>query len=314
MTQPIIELFNISKRYGTFKALHETYLNFEPGRVYGILGPNGAGKTTLVEIIEGLRMPSSGKVRVAGLDPFVEKGKINAILGVQLQDTHLPEDLSVEELLKLFASFYSQSLPIQDLLVLSALESSRKKRLRFLSGGQRQRLAIALALISDPDILIFDEPTTGLDPMARRACRDLILRLKGMGKTILLTTHYIEEAEQCCDWVMIFNQGRLETQGTPGDLIRSAGHSVCHLTFETDQHLDLSAFQPFDVEIMSFKDNQLSFRVSDPVGTLMRVLQLIELKGYTLIDLQMKKPSLEDVYLEILNNTQTTHQPEEVCI
>ena len=214
-----IEVENLHKSYGDLKAVDGLSLDVEEGEVFGLLGPNGAGKTTTVEILIGLRQRDSGNVRVMGFDPAQESDAVKAQIGVQLQQTQLYPLLSVEEMLKLFASFYSNSVSIDELLELVGLNERRKAKYQHLSGGQKQRLSLALTLINDPELVFLDEPTTGLDPQARRALWEIVEQMRQQGKTVLLTTHYMEEAEVLCRRVAIIDHGKILALGAPRDLI-----------------------------------------------------------------------------------------------
>jgi len=213
----------LEKRYGAVVAVDGLSLAVERGECFGLLGPNGAGKTTTIEILEGLLSPDAGDVEVLGLRWQTDGQELRERLGVQLQETQLTEKLSVEETLRLFRSFYRQGLAVSDLLQLVELESKRGSWVGKLSGGQRQRLSIACALAGDPDLLFLDEPTTGLDPQSRRQLWDILVRFKNAGGTILLTTHYMDEAETLCDRVAIVDHGKVIAQGAPKELIASLG-------------------------------------------------------------------------------------------
>ncbi len=214
-----IEVDNLHKSYGELKAVDGLSFAVEKGEVFGLLGPNGAGKTTTVEILIGLRQRDSGNVRVMGFDPARESDAVKALIGVQLQQTQLYPLLSVEEILRLFASFYSNSASVDELLELVGLQERRKAKYRHLSGGQKQRLSLALTLINDPELVFLDEPTTGLDPQARRALWDIVEQMREQGKTVLLTTHYMEEAEVLCQRVAIIDHGKILALGMPSDLV-----------------------------------------------------------------------------------------------
>src|SRR6202049_3220285 len=219
-----IEVDNLCKRYGDVEALRGVSFSVSEGEVFGLLGPNGAGKTSTVEILEGLRTPDSGRVSVCGLDPQRSGAEFKHVIGAALQSTALPDKMRVREALDLFGSFYPRRRGTPELLRRFGLEEKRNAFYSQLSGGQKQRLALALALVNDPQVIFLDEPTAGLDPQVRREIYDIIEELKKEKKTILLTTHYIEEAEKLCDRVAIVDQGRVIAQGSPRELKqRSAG-------------------------------------------------------------------------------------------
>jgi ABC-2 type transport system ATP-binding protein len=216
----IVEVLNLHKSYGPVKAINGVSFQVETGETFGMLGPNGAGKTTTVEIIEGLRSADAGRITVLGLDPARVPARVKERIGVQLQAPSLLPLVNVQELLDLFGSFYKNHLPVEDVIRMLALEESRRVLVKNLSGGQQQRLSVALALVNDPDIAFLDEPTTGLDPQARRNLWDVIRDMSRRGKTIFLTTHYMEEAEELCDRVAIVDHGQIIAQGSPRALIQ----------------------------------------------------------------------------------------------
>lgn len=216
----IIEVDGLIKKYGSFVAVNGVRFTVRRGEIFGLLGPNGAGKTTTMEMIEGLRKPDGGRALVAGFDTQKDLKKVKEVIGVQLQSTSLFDLLKVGEITRMYASFYRRSVPIEPLLDSMILKEKLNDRVKNLSGGQKQRLAIALALVNDPLVLFLDEPTTGLDPQARRTLWDIILKLKEQGKTIVLSTHYMDEAEILCDRICLMDQGKVIALDTPGNLIR----------------------------------------------------------------------------------------------
>src|ERR1700726_3660552 len=215
MPAPILEVQNLVKNYGDVQAVRGVSFNVEEGEVFGLLGPNGAGKTTTVEILEGLRNLDGCSVRVCGLDPQANARELKHEIGASLQSTSLPDKLRVIEALRLFAGFYKRRRDPEDLLKRFGLEEKRNTYYSKLSGGQKQRLALAMALINNPRVLFFDEPTAGLDPQVRREIYDIIEELRREKKTILMTTHYIEEAERLCDRVAIVDHGKVIACGSP---------------------------------------------------------------------------------------------------
>ena len=221
--EPVIRVEGLVKRYGGLTAVDDISFTVEAGETLGILGPNGAGKTTTLEIIEGLQRPSDGTVSVLGMDVEQQASHLKERVGVQLQAAAYFDHLTLTEILRLFGSFYRRSVPSGDLLRKVGLYERRSGYLKKLSGGQQQAFTLAAALVNDPEIVILDEPTTGLDPSARRDIWDLIGLIKGEGKTIVLTTHYMEEASILCQRVGIMHQGRLLKVGTPDELIRQLG-------------------------------------------------------------------------------------------
>jgi len=217
----MIEVKGLTKTYGSLKAVQGIDFYVNQGEIFGLLGPNGAGKTTSIEMMEGLREIDAGEVLINQLSVTKDKQKIKQIIGIQLQSTSLFELLTVEETLKLYASFYTHTLSVEYILEKMNLVEKRSDYVKGLSGGQKQRLAIGLALIHDPKVVFLDEPTTGLDPQARRSLWDVVQQLKEEGKTILLSTHYMEEANVLCDRLAIMDQGKIIALDTPEALIRS---------------------------------------------------------------------------------------------
>jgi ABC-2 type transport system ATP-binding protein len=211
------------KRYADVVAVAELSLHVRRGECFGLLGPNGAGKTTTIEILEGLLQPDAGEVEVLGLTWRAHERELRPRIGIHLQETQLSDKLTVEEMLRLFRSFYRRGRTVPELLGLVELESKRTSRVLGLSGGQKQRLSLACALAGDPDLLFLDEPTTGLDPQSRRQLWDVLERFRNGGGTILLTTHYMDEAQNLCDRVAVVDHGKVIALGTPLELIASLG-------------------------------------------------------------------------------------------
>ena len=223
MTDTAVRCTDLVKRYGTVVAVDGLSLSVERGECFGLLGPNGAGKTTTIEILEGLLAPDAGGVEVLGLRWATHEGELRQRLGIQLQETQLTDKLTVEETVRLFRSFYHQGPDVSALVELVGLSGKRASLVVQLSGGQRQRLSIACALTGEPDLLFLDEPTTGLDPQSRRQVWDILAAFRKKGGTILLTTHYMDEAEALCDRVAIVDHGRIIAQDTPRALISALG-------------------------------------------------------------------------------------------
>jgi ABC-2 type transport system ATP-binding protein len=222
-TQPAVTITNIVKRYGTIAAVDDVSLSIQEGEIFGIVGPNGAGKTTTVECISGLRKPDSGSISVYGMSPRHDRDSIREFVGVQLQESALPPRLRVGEALELFASFYASPLKPRHVLEMLAIEQIERSAFKNLSGGQKQRVSIALALIGNPRIAILDELTTGLDPEARRETWAVIERMRDRGVTVILVTHFMDEAETLCDRLALINKGRLVVLDTPDAIAASAG-------------------------------------------------------------------------------------------
>lgn len=274
----------------------------EVGECYGVLGPNGAGKTTTIEILEGLLKPTSGRAEVLGMRWDRDAVAIRERIGVSLQETQLSDRLSVGETLQLFRSFYSEGIDPAEAIARVSLESKEKSWIKTLSGGQKQRLAVATALVGDPELVFLDEPTTGLDPSSRRQLWDIIEAFKQEGKTVLLTTHYMEEAERLCDRVAIFDSGKIIAEGTPGALIRSIGaEHVVEFSIDQDPDaVDLSVIQAFpSVDQVEKNDSNFHVTVGQPHTVLPKLVNHLGEKGMTLASLTTRHASLEDVFVSL---------------
>lgn len=294
-----IAVRDLRKRYGDTRAVDGVSFEVRQGEVFGLLGPNGAGKTSTVEMIEGLRGRDGGEISVCGFDPATQADEVKQRLGVTLQATALPDKIQVREALALFASFYRQSIGVDELLALVALEEKAASRFDQLSGGQQQRLAVALALVNDPAVVLLDEPTTGLDPQARRDLHGVIEGLKARGRTVILTTHYIEEAERLCDRVAIIDHGKIIALDTPQQLIaRSSGQS--RIEFRTASTLALGQLRqlPF-VESVAESGGAYILRSAAVARTLSELIKWLDAEGHELLDLHVTRPTLEDVFIEL---------------
>jgi ABC-2 type transport system ATP-binding protein len=279
-------------------------LRIERGECFGLLGPNGSGKTTTVEMLEGLLPPTAGEVELLGLRWSRDEEKLRERVGVALQETHLPEKLMVEELLTLFRSFYRKPRPLAHLLAEVELEEKQRAWVGKLSGGQRQRLAIACAMVGEPEVLFLDEPTTGLDPQSRRQVWGLIAAYRARGGTVVLTTHYMEEAERLCDRVAIVDQGKLVRQGAPAELIAALpGDHIIELEIERTAVTGLDAEElralPSVMEAHLSSEGMWSLAVREPERAVAAVLALVERKACTLARLGTRKASLEDVFVAL---------------
>ncbi len=309
----IVSISNLEKKYDNVEALKGIDLEIDAGGIVGILGPNGAGKTTLVEIIEGLRLPTRGRVTVLGVDPQKSPGQIKESIGAQLQTTAISPELTPSETLVLFGSFYEKSLPPSRILELVGLTEKAHARNRTLSGGQKQRLAIGMALVNDPELVIFDEPTTGLDPMARRGVHDIVTDLRGRGKTILLTTHYIEEAEKLCDRVIMIKEGQVVADGTPFELVsRASGVSTVWIAVEGE--FDPTPLMNAGAEPRGNEGEYFKFQTHNPAEVIIALGEILKQQAVTLTDLRMKRPTLEDVYLELVGSPQDEEPSETSTI
>jgi ABC-2 type transport system ATP-binding protein len=268
------------------------------GEVFGMLGPNGAGKTTTVEIVEGLREPDAGRVSVLGYDVAQHPRAVKERIGIQLQTPSLLPRLTVAELLELFGSFYARSRPADDLIALVGLEESRGRLAGTLSGGQAQRLSVALALVNQPDVIFLDEPTTGLDPQARVNLWDLIETVRAEGITVLLTTHYMEEAERLCDRVAIVDHGRIVALDTPRQLIE-ANFDETAINFRM-AHLDQAALGMLaGVNRVQTDSDDVTLSTADVPATMAALLNLTRTRGAALQNLHVRGATLEDVFLKL---------------
>jgi ABC-2 type transport system ATP-binding protein len=292
----VVEVF---KRYGAVKAVDGVSFEVAHGEVFGLLGPNGAGKTTTVEMLEGLRSPDSGLLEVLGIDVARNPDDLKQRVGVTLQTAELYPKLTVLEVLDLFRSFYRRSLPTEQLIDFLDLGERRNAQTRQLSGGQRQRLAVALALVNDPEMIFLDEPTTGLDPAARRSLWDLVQKLQAQGKTILLTTHYMEEAEVLCDRLAIMDHGRILALGTVNELVarRFKDRSVRFDRIEALPDEQLAGLA--GVESIKHDDGETVLYTRDVPGTIGGVLALTEALGVEPGNLGIRRPTLEDLFLDL---------------
>jgi ABC-2 type transport system ATP-binding protein len=300
MGQPVISVRALSKSYGAVEAIRGIDFEIQPGEVFALLGPNGAGKTSTVEILEGLRPRSAGEVWVLGFDPDKQKQQLKDRIGACLQATNLPDKIRVREALHVFSSFYTRTVNSNDLLRRLQLEEKRDAFYGTLSGGQKQRLALALALLNDPALLFLDEPTTGLDPQVRAEIHSLLEQLRGENRTILLTTHYIEEAERLCDRVAIMDQGRIIALDTPHKLQqKSRVASSIVVTCNRPIPLDHPVWPEATKESVDSTGLTLTVISRRPAATLVELIKWIDQRGLELVDVHLKKPTLEDVFIEL---------------
>jgi len=297
--EPIIQVDDLYKSYGAVEAVRGVSFAVAEGEVFGLLGPNGAGKTSCVEILEGLRTPDRGKVRVCGLDPETSGDQFKEKIGAVLQSTALPDKLRVKEAIELFAKFYRKRANTDELLRRFQLDEKRDAFYSHLSGGQKQRLALAMALVNDPEVVFLDEPTAGLDPQVRREIYDIIEELKRGKKTVLLTTHYIEEAERLCDRVAIVDHGRVIAEGTPRELKQKSAGTT---------RIEVRLARPLSDGMLGRLDGVASSREFEgmyvlhsarPPQTIVALVKQLEAENNELQSLEMFSPSLEDVFIEL---------------
>jgi len=289
--QTILEIKNLSKHYGKLTAVDGVSFKIPAGICFGLLGPNGAGKTTIIEMIEGITKPSAGEIFYKG--KLIDK-QFSQEAGIQFQSTALMDLVTVREILKLFASFYEKTLPVEQLAQQCHLDGFLDQYATKLSGGQRQRLLLALALINDPQIIFLDEPTTGLDPQARRHFWELIDSIKKQGKTVILTTHYMDEAEALCDHLVIVDQGSIIEQGSPSELLA--------------RHFDTICIQLDNAEISSIPTNlavsvqQINDHIQIETDQLEQTLSKLIEAQVNLSSLRIRNRTLEDLFLKLTGN------------
>jgi ABC-2 type transport system ATP-binding protein len=300
-TSPIISVHGLRKSYAALEAVKGIDFEVGAGEVFGLLGPNGAGKTSTVEILEGLRPRSAGEAMVLGFDPERQKQQLKDRIGVCLQATNLPAKIRVQEAMELFASFYTRSVSSEKLLKRLQLWDKRSANYETLSGGQKQRLALALALVNDPQMLFLDEPTTGLDPQIRLEIHGLIEEMKAEKRTVLLTTHYIEEAERLCDRVAIMDEGRIVAMGTPRELQqKSRSRSRIEIVSAQSMKGDGLPDWPDAVDSALTPDGRgLTVHSTRPARTLFEIMRWMDQNGLQLEDVHLKRPTLEDVFVEL---------------
>ncbi|MFC0470186.1 ABC transporter ATP-binding protein [Halalkalibacter kiskunsagensis] len=298
----VLEVKNLKKSFGTIHAVQDINFSVKAGEVFTIIGPNGAGKTTTLEMIEGLVTPDHGEIHFGELNWDHHANTIKKKIGVQPQSSAMFDLLTPEENLNLFATFYDKSRPTEEILEMINLTDHRNNHVKKLSGGQRQRLAIGLAMISDPEIIFLDEPTTGLDPQARRNIWDIILQLKELGKTTILTTHYMEEAEQLSDRVCIVDQGKVITLDTPSALIEKLTEErEVRLSFldgtEAAEEANVFSENLESVTRTEREDTSLKLWTTNPEDTLYGLFGFTKEKNYQVEQVSIREMSLEDVFI-----------------
>jgi ABC-2 type transport system ATP-binding protein len=294
---PIIEVTNLHKRYGDVLAVDDVSFTVEAGEIFGILGPNGAGKTTTVESIAGLRTPDRGSIRVLGLDPRRDRAELRQRVGVQLQESRLPDKLRVGEAVDLYASYYRRPADGDRLLDILGLAGKRRTAYGKLSGGQKQRLSIALALVGSPTVAVLDELTTGLDPQARRDTWDLIEQVRDTGVTILLVTHFMDEAERLCDRLALIDAGRIAALDTPAGLVAGAAE---------EQRVRFRPSVPLDEQLLTELPEVTGVQHSGPqlvvtgTGNLLHAVTAVLARNQIIAhDLRVEQASLDDAFVRL---------------
>ena len=309
IARPSLLIRGLKKAFADVRAVDGIDLEVRAGECFGLLGPNGAGKTTTIEICEGLTEADSGTVEILGLNWKTGAKELRQRIGVQLQETQFPDKLTVEEALRLFRSFYHRGIDIEESIRTAQLEEKRRSRIGELSGGQKQRLAMATALVGDPELLFLDEPTTGLDPQARRHLWDLVDELKRSGRTIILTTHYMDEAERLCDRVAIMDHGKVIALGTPKELIATVGGEeivefAVGSAHDSTQHAShelvaaaVKSIPGVESHRVDASVHQLS--VDELHTTVPRIFAALEEQGLHLYDFRTHSATLEDVFVRM---------------
>jgi ABC-2 type transport system ATP-binding protein len=287
----------LRKSYGAVEAVCGVSFTVEEGEVFGLLGPNGAGKTTTIEILEGYRTRDAGDVTVLGIDPHHGGRKLRERVGLVLQEAAVPPMLSVTELVELYRGYYPAPRPAAEIIELVGLTEKAGERVRKLSGGQQRRLDVALGLVGDPELIFLDEPTTGFDPSARRAAWEVVRNMRTLGKTIVLTTHYMDEAQYLADRICVIAAGKVVAQGTPESL-RAGTEQLTHIRFELPDGVAAAAL-PLEVRL---DDGVAIIETATPTRLLNDLTTWAVAHGLELPNLEVTRPSLEDVYLELTNH------------
>jgi len=298
-TEPAIVIEGLRKSYDDFEAVKGVDLTIEAGQVFAILGPNGAGKTTTVEILEGYRSRTAGKVSVLGVDPGSPSRSWRERIGIVLQESEQTAMLTVRETLAMYAGYYPHPRSVDETIQLVGLSSKSDTRAGRLSGGQKRRLDVGLALIGNPDLIFLDEPTTGFDPEARREAWDVIASMRDLGKTIVLTTHYMEEAQRLADQIAVFADGEIVAQGTPNE-IGGREELPSRIEFTLPTRIAGTDLPP-EFRAAARADGRVSLDTTDPTRSIHELTGWALEVGVQLDDLTVARPSLEDIYLKLTN-------------
>lgn len=294
----VIEVTGLTKTYGTFTAVNNISFNVKQGEIFGIVGPNGAGKSTTVEAIMGLRTPDGGTLKVLGLDPHKDREQVAQRIGIQLQQAALADRMKVWEALDLFSSFYDHTVPYEPLLEEWGLTEKREAHFRNLSGGQKQRLFIALALLNDPEVVFLDELTTGLDPQARRKTWELVSKIRDQGKTVVLVTHFMDEAESLCDRIAIIDAGQIVALDTPERLIEKVGGEQ-QVIFETQQPVDMAALRSVPCVTHVAQQGDEFIVTGNSNRLIVDLVLMLEREQVDIKRLRTEQPDLEDVFIAL---------------
>lgn len=300
MSDEIITIREFTKTYSDFTAVDRISFGVNKGEIFGLLGPNGAGKTTTLECLEGLRQPDAGELKILGVDPHREPGKLRNIIGVQLQTSGLPDNMTVDESLKIFSAYHGVA-PHFELLTRIGLEEKRDAQYHQLSTGQKRRLALALAMAHDPPVIILDEPTAGLDVASRSELHSMMQELKSAGTTIILATHDMAEAEKMTDRVAILLRGQIVDTGSPRELT-SRGGGLTKVSVRTEASLLQKSETILPAVIQQLmKEEYITYYTTDPGPTVSAILDFLKTEEDNLIDLRVERPTLEERFLEITN-------------
>jgi ABC-2 type transport system ATP-binding protein len=301
----VIEVKNLTKKFkepdkSDLIAVNDVSFSVSQGEIFGLLGPNGAGKTTTLEIIEGIQPPTSGETFIRGISTQKELNKVKNLIGIQLQSSAYYEYLKLGEILELFGSFYSKALPVDQLLDIVQLKDKKKALIKQLSGGQQQRFSICAALVNDPEIVFLDEPTTGLDPQARRSMWEFIKKINGQGKSVVLTTHYMEEAEYLCNRVGIMDEGKIIALDAPKNLVRQL-ESSSRIHFHAEEQFDIKIPEQVEgvLEANKNSNNVYHLKVTKSNEVLPKLYKWAESHNVFMQDLEVVSSDLEDVFLSL---------------